>query len=385
MAGQEYTQIQIPNVRKDKMHTIEDSPVFEAVTRTGKNKYWQGSVVEDNGKFYTRTSYWQDTADGQSVVQFSEPKFSKPTNVGRSNERDNREQASFDLTSLISKQRDKGYSEQGMKRVETLPTPMLANKWDAKKHLATYPFFAQPKFDGVRLLFDGTRGWSRMGKLFIPEVIEHLKMNTGGLILDGELIYEGATFQSTIRAVKKYRETSQYLTYNVFDIVMPDTPFEKRYQILKEFFRNSTIPSNVRMVPALKMINLESLMYHHNQFTAEGYEGTIIRIPNGEYQIGQRFNDLLKLKDFVDAEFKIVDVTEGAARELGAAIFICTTENGKYFNVRPKGSIEARKEIWANPSSYIDKMLTVRYQGFSEDGIPRFPVGLSIRDVNVQG
>ena len=38
------------------------------------------------------------------------------------------------------------------------------------------------------------------------------------------------------------------------------------------------------------------------------------------------------------------------------------------------------KRILQSPRSVIGKMLTVRFQGFTGGNIPRFPVGVSIRD-----
>tara|TARA_Y100001958_G_C21194369_1_gene522007 strand:- start:1314 stop:1532 length:219 start_codon:yes stop_codon:yes gene_type:complete len=53
---------------------------------------------------------------------------------------------------------------------------------------------------------------------------------------------------------------------------------------------------------------------------------------------------------------------------------------GGRFNVRPKGTLVTRKEYWENRSKYMDQMLTVKHQGVSVEGIPRFPVGLAVRN-----
>ena len=61
-------------------------------------------------------------------------------------------------------------------------------------------------------------------------------------------------------------------------------------------------------------------------------------------------------------------------------VLYCKTKNGKKFNARPLGSFEDRKVWYENGKSYIGKMLTVRYQELTNDKIPRFPVGVCIRD-----
>jgi DNA ligase-1 len=48
--------------------------------------------------------------------------------------------------------------------------------------------------------------------------------------------------------------------------------------------------------------------------------------------------------------------------------------------VRPKGTIEDRRDIFKKAQSYVGKKLTVKYQELTDDGIPRFPIGLAIRD-----
>lgn len=362
------------------MNEVTTSPVLESVTRTGKKKYWQVLIVEEDDNFYLQTRYWQDTATGASAVQYSEPKYAHPTNVGRSNERDNAAQAIFEFDALIKKQLDKGYHAEG-EESKILPLPMLANKWNDKKHTVTFPVYTQPKYDGVRMLMCDGKCWTRKGKIIIPEVVQHIACDTKGYILDGELILDGHTFQDTIRAVKKYREElSPQLKYYVFDVMVPDQPFSERNKIIQSL---TFLPANMIKSPTIVADNEEELLQQHSEYILAGYEGTIIRT-NGRYEANQRSNSLLKLKDFEDEEFRIVDVVEGEGRDAGAAIFVCR-RGPEHFQVRPKGTIESRCYIFENAEDYIGKMLTVRFQGYSEKGVPRFPVGINVRDGDIQG
>ena len=49
------------------------------------------------------------------------------------------------------------------------------------------------------------------------------------------------------------------------------------------------------------------------------------------------------------------------------------------FKLNP-GTLAVRKEYWENRDQYTGQMLTVKHQGVSVEGIPRFPVGLAIRN-----
>ena len=54
------------------------------------------------------------------------------------------------------------------------------------------------------------------------------------------------------------------------------------------------------------------------------------------------------------------------------------------FSVRPEGQIKDRKALWyefcAGTYDPRGKMLTVRYQNLTDEGLPRFPVGVAVRD-----
>ena len=121
------------------------------------------------------------------------------------------------------------------------------------------------------------------------------------------------------------------------------------------------------------------MLNKYDEFIQNNYEGIMIRNKDGLYKIKYRSNDLIKLKPFNDEEYKIVGFKEGTGRDKKCIIWICENSNGKKFSVRPKGTLEDRKILFNNGNKYIGKMLTVRYQELLDD-IPRFGIGISIRD-----
>jgi DNA ligase-1 len=48
--------------------------------------------------------------------------------------------------------------------------------------------------------------------------------------------------------------------------------------------------------------------------------------------------------------------------------------------VRPEGTLEVRRKFLEEKDRYIGKQLTVRFQNLTALGIPRFPVGVVVRD-----
>lgn len=357
---------------------IKESPVLQSKTRTGKVKYWRCIAFKHGEGLFYKKVWWQEGAK----VQESTPVQVVGKNIGRANETTCKEQLLSEFDSLVQKQRDKGYSEDGS--ADHIPVkPMLANKYHERKHKIVWPCYAQPKLNGYRMLKepDGKQAWTRGGKPHVPECVEHLMWFTPEVMTDGELLLpDMPVLQVTARAAKKFRKdgSSASLIYMIYDKVDESNPFPVRYMSLK--LLEPTFPDQVKLVETIMVNNEEELFAAHARFTAQGYEGTIVRSGDDGYNIGHRSNSLLKLKDFQDSEFIITGVIEGKGSFKGKAIFVCETEDGYEFTVVPEGSHEYKAELWDTREDHIGKWLTVRYQDLSKDGAPQFPVGVVIRE-----
>jgi DNA ligase-1 len=363
------------------MQTVKSSDWLVSENKHGGEKHWQLHILRDGNDYYTQTSWYQISKTGRETkTQTSEPYFAAPTNEGRANERDSKAQAEFEYEAIIKKQRDKGYRSKGEKKQER-PMPMLTHKFTDHKSKVEFPVAIQPKLNGMRMLFDGQNGWSRGNKEVIPEVIQHLKFDTGGYILDGELMLpNNVLLQESMKAIKKFRpELSPELLYHVYDIVDDSIPFSQRYQIITDLIMKA--PKNVKIVKTVRAHDESQVSHLHQLFVKDGYEGTMIRDPQMKYEIGKRSYSLLKLKDFTDTEYKILDVVDGEGSDVGLAIFVLDAGNGQTFNCRPEGSQENRADLFKNRRELVGKYLTVRYFELSKEGIPLFPVGVGIRDL----
>jgi len=362
------------------MKYVKSSEWHVSENKAGMEKFWRLHIVGDGTYHYTQTEWYQVSKTGRETKkQTSTPYLAVPTNVGRANERDNKMQAEFEFNSIIEKQRDKGYTVKGEKKKTDREMPMLAHKFTDHKKKVEFPIYVQPKLNGMRMLFNGDEGWSRGNKEIIPEVIQHLKFDTGGYILDGELMLpNNVLLQESMKAIKKYRpELSPELCYHVYDIVDATLTFEERNTVIQKL--SSKFPKNIVVVPTTPAQNESHVMFWHNTWTEAGFEGTMIRNPNMKYEIGKRSYSLLKLKDFRDAEYKIIDVVDGDGSDAGLAIFVLDAGNGQTFNCRPEGTQENRADLFKNRRKLVGEYLTVRYQELSRDGVPIFPVGVAIR------
>ena len=266
--------------------------------------------------------------------------------------------------------------------------PMLAYDYKKKSDKVIFPCFIQPKLDGVRALGIGNQLFSRNGNIFptLEHIKKELEENKDNLILDGELYTDDINFEKIVGLVRKNNKSKEEeidslkIYFNIFDYIDENLSFEKRLIKLTEFFSKNNF-KYLKFVKTEICNKKELIEKYLDNFINEGYEGIIIRNGNGKYEENIRSNNLLKLKRFIDEEFEIINyTTPSEGKEIGCVIWECKTKEGKKFTVRPEGNYKERKKLYKEGKKYIGKMLTVRYQELTNDKIPRFPVGVCIRD-----
>ena len=283
-------------------------------------------------------------------------------------------------------------NENGIKKKITIRKyyPMLAHRYNEKKGDIKFPCFVQPKLDGVRCVVVGNKLYSRNGNRFpvLPHIENELKLyNKNNLILDGELFTDDINFEKIVGLVKKYKKSEEdeknslKIYLNVFDYIDSKLPFNKRLINLNQFFEKNKNMKYIKQVKTEECPQEKNIEEFLEKYTKEKYEGLIIRNKSGLYEENTRSIHLQKLKKFIDEEFEIIDyTTPDQGKEVGCVIWICKTKEGKQFSVRPSGNYQERKKLYREAKKYIGKMLTVRYQELTNGHVPRFPVGVTIRD-----
>ena len=103
------------------------------------------------------------------------------------------------------------------------------------------------------------------------------------------------------------------------------------------------------------------------------------------YKCGKRNPEMRKFKYFNDEEFEIIDCKRdrGVAKEHFVWIVKSINKNNNEsvsFSAKPKGTREEKEEWYDNHKDYIGRVLTIKFQGYSEDGIPRFPIAKGFRE-----
>lgn len=231
-----------------------------------------------------------------------------------------------------------------------------------------FPCFIQPKLNGVYAEL-GTDGLfrSKTGKYFPAVQATRVTAVGTDLIYCGEFYVHGWSLQQILGAVTPDRpnELTPQVEFFVYDTKNP----EKDYP---QFTRLEQISSCFLKVPTyLIRTHIESDEYYRG-FLQLGYEGAVYR----PYTYG----DILKRKPFKDAEFLCTGVVEGIGKRKGhVGKFVLTTRDGKTFH-SGGGRVSYAKlaEYLVKPP--IGKMITVRYQHTSDDGIPLCAQFIEVRD-----
>lgn len=359
-------------------------PILYKAKSSGAIQQWE--VWAEDATIYTRFGEvggkLQETAD---VIR-------EGKNLGRSNETSPEVQARLEAESKWDKMRKKGYVEdleRAAKEENDLEgiAPMLAHKFSEHGDKIRFPAAVQPKLDGLRCLTrsDSTL-WSRTQKPITS--VPHIGDAVSSLFevappLDGELYNHDfrdnfEKIVSIVRQTKKVDPEHGLVQYWVYDVALPDLPFKDRLEFLENALgHESTGP--ILLVPTFIVQDEEELMQRFQEFRAEGYEGAMVRNLDGLYEQKRSVN-LQKVKEFDDAEFRIVGVQEGRGKMAGKAIFTCHTDGGIPFEVKLKGDLDHLSEYLRDETTWKGKLLTVQFQGFTgKNKVPRFPVGLRIR------
>jgi DNA ligase-1 len=243
--------------------------------------------------------------------------------------------------------------------------PMLANKWEERHKYISTPFYVQPKLDGVRLLVSKGGCFSRTGKPV--EGLDHLSDGLReGEYLDGECYAPDMTFEEITSMFKTNPTKLDFYIFDYFDLERPELTFEERMDCVS--------------VETKLLENKSDVEKWHDHFVDQGYEGIMIRDASSTYEVGKRSNYLLKFKKFQTEEYEIVGAKTGHGRDANAVVWVCKLPNGREFTVRPEGTIKQREDQYRDRKKYMGKMLTVRFQNLTDLGVPRFPVGVVVRD-----
>ena len=268
---------------------------------------------------------------------------------------------------------------------------MLAHKYNEDK--ADYPAFIQPKLDGVRCLFTAKGAVSRANNQFmnvqhIEQALKPFFAKNPTAILDGELYNHGLKddFEKIISLVKKRKptdadraEAKELVQFHVYDVpTMKIGTYTDRYL----FLCTLTYTYPICKVTTELALDFDEAKKMHDKNLKLGYEGSIYRTPSGKYK-GTRSWDLMKFKDFHDAEATIIGYEIGKGKREGTlGKFIMQDYEGNKFGCPPgKGyNYKDLANMLENIHDYIGQYATFTYFERTKAGSYRHPHYKAIRN-----
>ncbi|WP_347284040.1 ligase [Lactobacillus taiwanensis] len=234
-------------------------------------------------------------------------------------------------------------------------------------------------------------------------------------VLDGELLLDNVNnleskdlFRATSKILRSDTADKTGILFNVFD-ALPLSEFleGKSTQVFKErkerlgnayyaiypcetyaVGNSGSLENHIRYVDNIYEANCEDVttVLHNlrNEYVKPlGWEGLMINLANGLY-VTKRTSDLLKVKDFYEADVVVKDVFEGTGKYAETLGGVVIDYKGHDIRVGSGFSDDERDYYWTNKGEIIGKIIAVQYfeetNNQNDDSISlRFPTFKGVR------
>lgn len=249
---------------------------------------------------------------------------------------------------------------------------MLAHRWDRKIDIAGW--WMSEKLDGVRGYWTGQELLSRAGNPF--HAPKWFTRNFPATPLDGELWIGRHQFQEVVSIVRRKIPDADWkkVRYLIFDAPQVEGGFEERLAFARRWFDHHANPYTEVLKQEI-CENEAHLRKKLREIESLGGEGMMLRKPGSPYTVGRSY-DLLKVKTYEDAEATVIKHLPGSGRHAGRlGALLVELPNGIQFAVGT-GFSDAQRD---HPPP-VGSIITFKYYGFHQSGIPRFASFLRVRE-----
>ncbi len=287
--------------------------------------------------------------------------------------------------------------------------PLLACPTPTNLNSLPYPLYSSEKLDGIRCIIKGGVALSRTLKPirnhYIQSILGQYEFND----LDGELIVGDPNASNCMRktnsGVMSYHGEPDF-KYYVFDIWnRPGV----QYKDALEKLNTITIHPNIVILPQRLCHNTADVESYELSALDNGYEGLILRRPDGTYKYGRstpKEGLLYKLKRYHQDEAVVIGIEPLQHNtnnpEINALGYIqrSSSEDGKVdlpllgalivkgkfqefaevtFNIGTGFTLKERELLWKQRESLAGQVVTYKYYPIGYKDRPRNPVFVSFR------
>ncbi len=223
------------------------------------------------------------------------------------------------------------------------------------------------KLDGVRGYWNGKHLRSRNGNLLYPPSAFTAKLPD--FALEGELWGGRGTFEQTLSIVTKEQAHEGWLQlkFAIFDVPRARGGFSTRIAKADAWF-GAQPSAHAFVIPQVLLRDQSQLHQELARIEELGGEGLIVRKADALYRAG-RSSEILKVKNYSDAEARVVAHLPGKGRNAGRlGSLLVSLDGGTQFKIG-SGFSDAERQSPPPIGTYI----TFKYYGYYQSGIPKFP------------
>ena len=291
--------------------------------------------------------------------------------------------------------------------------PFLAPNQKIELTKIPYPQMASWKFDGIRCIFkDGemlTRSLKHVPNIKLHERFAHLKKWSvdHDVILDGELWCRSVPFNELSGIVRQFDcQLPIDLYFYCFDIIR-NNYYKEFFEIRVNRYSDLTQLNDFIPVHQWEVNDADAVESLFNQALDGGFEGLILRNPQGYYKCGRatvKENLMYKVKPFETFDAVVIGVVQSTevnddvekkTNELGrsvtskkqgdrhlinkASAFI-VKYNGLDLKVTLAMTDDEKENVWINRDRFIGRMIEYKGMLVGSKDLPRHPVFLRFRE-----
>lgn len=257
--------------------------------------------------------------------------------------------------------------------VSPAPTLLLAERYHSDIDVSRY--WVSEKLDGVRAIWDGKALRFRSGNP-VPAprwFIEALPSQP----LDGELWLARGSFDQLSAIVRRQVPDDaewRRVRYMIFELPEAAGGFSERIELIKVVTAAANLPW-LQAVSQFRVPDAAALQKKLRDIVRQGGEGLMLHRADAAYETG-RSSALLKLTPWLDAEATVIGHLPGKGKYTGLlGALRMGMSDGRQFSLG-SGLNDAQRR---NPPP-VGTLITYRYRELTQNGMPRFPRYLRVRD-----
>lgn len=260
-------------------------------------------------------------------------------------------------------------------QVQASTQAQLAKVYLEDSAIPVADYLVSEKYDGVRAIWTGEQLLTRQGnQISAPE---WFTAPLPAVWLDGELWTQRQDFETLsaiVRTTIPDNHAWRQVSYMVFDMPDAQLPFEQRYKNYSDLIEQINA-EHIKAVKQQKFSSNHALSEHLQTMVERGAEGLMLHLATATHQTG-RSNSLLKLKPYFDEEAVVISHLPGKGKYTGMlGALRVRNQQGIEFSIGT-GFTDAER---ANPPP-VGSIITYKYHGYTNNGLPRFASFLRIRE-----